>query len=399
MKKIFIIFALIIAVLFSNYANAWFTISPLKYEFEAKPWTSKKEKIRITNDDDKPITLYSSMETFMAWDVSWNPKFVKIEDQTDSQFSLSNWINVEDKNITLAPKETREVYFDLNIPKNAEPGWHYAAIFFYPWTPSWAQVAMVNRLWILILVNVEWNVKVEWKLDSFKIGNNNDNKDFIENTTFKDFPIIFETIFENLWNVHLKPNWKVTLIDQDWKTLENIWKERLLSTAWAYLWEKMVDYIPINDSFWNVLPKSKRKFDWVWEGFWYTILNDDGTKSVKFKNLTEYYADKASEKAQFLMPWQSINTRTVEKKITAKFELSYEWKDKIKKDFLDSKDFYITYEEKYVWINYIISWIVIIIIIWILYYFILVAPKNKSKKEEELRKKIIEEMNKNKTMN
>jgi hypothetical protein len=53
-------------------------------------------------------------------------------------------------------------------------------------------------------------------------------------------------------------------------------------------------------------------------------LNEDGTKSVKFKNLTEYYADKASEKAQYLMFWQAINTRKVSKKITAKFELAYE---------------------------------------------------------------------------
>jgi len=45
---------------------------------------------------------------------------------------------------------------------------------------------------------------------------------------------------------------------------------------------------------------------------------------VLFKNLEEYYADKASEKAQFLMFWESINTREVKKEITALFELSYE---------------------------------------------------------------------------
>jgi uncharacterized membrane protein len=44
------------------------------------------------------------------------------EDQLDTQLSLSNWIIVEDQNITLAPKETREINFTVQIPSNAEPG-------------------------------------------------------------------------------------------------------------------------------------------------------------------------------------------------------------------------------------------------------------------------------------
>lgn len=393
MKKLLLFIIAFILIIPS--VSASLSISPLKFEFDLNSKDTKKEIIKLTNSWDETITLYTSNEDFMAWDDTWTPKFVKPEDQTNTEYSLSNWIKVDDKNITLAPNETKEVTFSINVPKNAEPGWHYAAIFFSPWAPSWAQVAVIQRLWVLILVNIDWDVKIEWNMKSLKIWQKENNK-LNELKDFSSFPIIFETVFENLWNVHLKPTWKITLIDDSWETLKNIWKETISSPAWAYLWEKMVDYLPINDTLWNVLPKSERKFESNWEWFWYSVLNEDGTKSVKFKNLTDYYADKASEKAQFLMPWQSVNTRTVNKEITAKIELRYEWKDKKPKEFLEDRKINVKYEEKYIWLNYIVIFILLFLIIWIVLYFMIIAPKQKSKKEEELRRKIMEEMNKNK---
>ncbi|MEA3386865.1 MAG: hypothetical protein U9Q66_00195 [Patescibacteria group bacterium] len=52
------------------------------------------------------------------------------------------------------------------------------------------------------------------------------------------------------------------------------------------------------------------------------------------------------------MFWEQVHTRTVNKKITAKFTLSYEAKDLDKKEFNDTKDFYVTYDEKYIGVNY-----------------------------------------------
>lgn len=397
MKQFKLLLVLLISFLsLFAYSNTFaaLSISPLKYEFDIDSNSSKKETIKITNDSESAITIYSSQEDFTSWDDSWTPKFIKAEDQEDPTTTLANWIKVEDENVTLAPGETKEVNFTVNVPKNAEPGWHYAAIFFSPWVPNWSQqVAVVQRLWVLILVNVPWDVNIEWDLESFSIWKLDENQKIVEADNFVNFPISFQTLFKNAWNVHLKPTWKITLIDENWDILTSVWKEIVTSPAWAYIWEKMVDYIPVNDWGWNILPKSERRFISSWEWFWYSVLNEDWTKSVKFKTLSEYYADKASEKAQYLMFWQSINTRKVSKKITAKFELSYEWKDKEKKDFLETKDFKVTYEEKYVWLNYFVIWGWVALIILILIYFIVIAPKQRRKKEEELKRKILEEMN------
>lgn len=386
---------IILSFFIHHSAFAALSISPLKFEFEIEKSTTKKEKIKVTNNSDTAITLYTSKEDFISGDDNGTPKFVKAEDQTNPEFSLSNWVEIEDKNVTLAPKETKEVAISVSVPQTAEPGWHYAAVFFSPGSPSGAQVAVVQRLWVLLLVNVPGEVKIEWNLKNFKIGNLNEKKELTENENFTKLPITFQTIFENLGNVHIKPSWKITLIDEKGEVLKNIGKETLSSPAGAYLWEKMVDYLPINDTLWNVLPKSERKFQTTWEWFGYNVLNEDGTKAVKFKNLTDYYADKTSEEAKYLMFWETVKSKEVTKKITAKFELSYEGKDLVKKDFLENKDFYVTYEEKYVWINYILVWVLVVLMIAGVYYFVVLAPKQNARKEEELKRKILEEMNKN----
>lgn len=353
-----------------------------------------KDSIKVVNTSQEPLTLYSSKEDFIAWDDSGTPKFVPLEDQVNGEYSMSNWIVIEDQNITLAPGESREINFSINIPNNAEPGGHYAAIFFSPWVPGGSQVAVVQRLWVLILVNVPGDVKIAGDVTKFELGTK-EEKTFTPNTKFPTLPVVFQTTFENSGNIHLKPTGKITLVDEDGKTLKNVGKESLMSPSWAYLWERLVDYIPVNETLWNVLPKSSRKFETLWQGFGYSVLNDDGSKSVLFKDLTTYYKDNASEQAQFLMFWESIKSRKVEKKITAKFELSYASKDKNPKEFTQEKDFFVSYEEKYIGLNYYLLTLLLLLLIWGWYYGVKIYPEHKKQKEEALRKKILEEISKN----
>lgn len=398
MKKIYLLLIFILSfwVSLNVFADWWLSISPLRFEFEIAKWKTTQEKVRVTNSSNTTMTIYSSSEDFVSGDESWTPKFVSPLDNETWKYMLSSWITIEQWNITLAPNETQEVLFNINVPNNAEPGWHYAAIFFGPWAVWWAQVAVVQRLWVLILVNVSWEVKISWNVEWFETWKKDEKWTFTSNSKFDSLPITFKTTFENDWNTHLKPKWKITLRDDKWEILKNIWKETVSSPAWAYIWENMVDYLPINDTAWNVLPTSNRVFYNTWEWFWYSVLNDDWTRSVKFKTPEEYYKDKATEtrKSTFLMPWQQVKTKNVTKKITAEFELYYEWKDKVKKDFNDKKIFEVIYPEEYIWIN-IYFLLILLILAWgWIYYYYAILPKQKAKKEELMRQKIIDEMNK-----
>ncbi len=380
MSKTKLAMLLIASLSMAQSAFANLSISPLKYEFSVNPWETKLEIISITNNDPNPVTLYTSKEDFTAWDETWTPKFIKPKDKTTDEYSLSNWISLDTENVTLAKWETREVKF-------TEPGWHYWAVFFSPWAPSKAQVAVVQRLWVLVLVNVAWELKIDWKLSGFETWVK-DKSGFKAKNIFTDFPIAFETKFLNDWNVHIKPSWKITLTDESWNELKNVWKETIINDKWAFIWEKLVDYIPVNDVQWNVLPKSNRKFESLLQWFWYQELKEDGTKIVKFKDISDYYKDKKAESKQYVNFWETIRTRKTDKKITAKLEISYEWKDKVKKNFSDSKIITVSFEETYVGTSLLAISIVVILILGTFYYIRIYRPKAKEKLKKELMEEI-----------
>lgn len=384
-------FLVLISSPLSIFAAGWLSISPLKHELSLNPGQTQTVSIKVTNNEQTPVTIYTSREDFTTSDDTWTPKFIKPQDQTSDTFSLSNWINIENDNITLSPWETREIRAKVTVPANWEPGWHYWAVFFSMAWANKAQISVVQRYWVLMLVNVAWDIQINWWLNWFSIWQKDSKNIFTEKKDFNTFPILFGTKFKNDWNTHLKPTWKIELVDENWEILKNIWKETISNAQWAYMWEKMVDYIPVNDGNWNVLPKSERKFESNWEWFWYQVLNEDWTKSVKFKNLTEYYASKAAEKRAYLNFWESIHNRSVNKKIVANLTLNYEWKDNQKKEFKESKVFYVKYNEQYVWVNYFLVLLILLIIWGSVYYFVVVSPKQK----EKLKQQLLEEIQKN----
>ena len=69
-----------------------------------------------------------------------------------------------------------------------------------------------------------------------------------EKDTFKDFPITFQTIFENNWNIHLKPYWKIILTDEKWEILKDDGNKYYLrrfdifnNLNWEKLWKLFFD--------------------------------------------------------------------------------------------------------------------------------------------------------------
>ena len=160
--------ALFVSVSQFGYANL--SISPLKHEFTIEAGTEKSATILVTNNTDSPVTLYTSKEDFVAGDDTGTPTFIKPKDQVSENFSLSNWMKIENENITLAKGESREVRFTIKVPKNSEPGGHYGAIFFSPGVPKDSQVSVVQRLGVLVLINVPGDIEIRGELVGFQVG-------------------------------------------------------------------------------------------------------------------------------------------------------------------------------------------------------------------------------------
>ncbi|MDD3302683.1 MAG: hypothetical protein PHN31_03930 [Candidatus Gracilibacteria bacterium] len=209
-------------------------------------------------------------------------------------------------------------------------------------------------------------------------GNQNSNNN--QNTN-PDFSVDFSIDFSNKGNVHIKPTGKIEIVDENGNVLKKIGKESIKNENGAIIGNKVVDYIPINDEDGNVFPNENRIFNQCWKGFAYETLDDQGEKTIKYYNPNEYYSKDTDKNGGYLMPWQRICSRIVNKKLTAKIDIKYTDPTGKEVEFNSAKDFNISYEEKYIGLN----WYVIIpgILIFFIFFFIILFKRRKKEEKEE----------------
>ncbi len=194
----------------------------------------------------------------------------------------------------------------------------------------------------------------------------------------KEFWVKFEIPITNKGNSHLYPEWKIVLKDEDWKIIKKIWKKVIINKKWLVIWNKIVDYLPINNSDWDVFPKKKRIMQVEWKWFPYETYNEFWEKNIKYFSPWEYYTNKAMWWDIVLMPWEKIYSKLNNKIITANTEIFYideNWKKIITKK---ENKFPISYVEKYIWYNYYIlisAWI--IFLIFLLLFLLIFLNKRK----------------------
>lgn len=414
--------------LWNTYANINLTVSPIKYEIDTSTWSIITKTATLFNRSDQTHTIITWKSDFESTDNTWNPHFVRRSELVFSWQELASWIEIDTDSFVIWPWERKDITFTITIPDNATPGWHYWAVFFKnnnSEVSSWWQIAINVDYWVLLLVKVDWEIitkgdvediiitdknvgsgwwgwyssliiddcpiidltksRYDWKCidnffedDNIKDNVNELNLDEISKLELEDFNINFETLFINEWNTHLKPTWTIKLVDEDWNEIKWIWKEIIKNDEWAIIWEKIVDYLPINDNWGNVLPWTNRNFESEWRWFPYEWYDENWRKIIKYWTPEEYYTKKNIEERRFLMPWERENERINHEKINAYIDISYINKDGEAVEFNSAKEFYVDYKEKYIWLNpyvFIISWFIILII----FLLLLICRKKKIK--------------------
>ena len=129
----------------------------------------------------------------------------------------------------------KDIKFRINVPKDAEPGGHYAAIFATTQPPE-EDVGLGENTGVLLLVTVPGDIRENAELLEFSLASGK--------KVYNRPPVEFLVRIKNEGNVHFKPLGEITI------------------NGWAG--EKTA--VPANPKRGNVLPKSIRAFHPLWEG-------------------------------------------------------------------------------------------------------------------------------------
>lgn len=251
-----------------------------------------------------------------------------------------------------------------------DPTWN--PVFIYPDTcPLWD------------FTTSRYDKKCFWQTQPNLFSDNGVPKDLEEWLLFEDnFEVNFEFPIKNTWNTHIKPIWKIVLKDENW-VIKAIGREVIANDAGAIIDQKIVDYVPINDQWGNVLPWTKRIFESTWEWFPYKTFDDSWNPVVNYWTPSEYYTQRNKDDAGFLMFWERVSESRTHKDITAEIELIYYDEEWNPIEFNTSKTFTVQYIEQIVSINpYVVLGLLLfftalLLTFWAIRWWILLFKENR----------------------
>lgn len=196
--------------------------------------------IKIVNPNSFPLVVYATPVNFQASGEDGQGTFLPLIDEDVDATSLAGWFTVQSGEIVIPPEQSLDVPIVVNVPQNAAPGGHFAAILVGTKPPETAEVVALKTSQVvtsLFLVRVSGDVVEHGSIREFSIDK------ALQDTPDADFTLRFE----NDGTVHLQPQGDITIFN---------------------MWGKERGFIPINQksNYGNVLPNSIRKFSFHWSG-------------------------------------------------------------------------------------------------------------------------------------
>ena len=221
-------------------AGVSMSVSPTLFEMSAVPNQAWNSSVKVINNNRQILTVYANVVNFAPQGETGHGKFLPVfEDFTEGK-TLAEWITVSDEAYDIPPESSIAIPLTINVPEDASPGGHYAAIMIGTRPPESDKAFQVKTSQVvtsLFFVRVAGDVVEKGVVRTFRTTD-----------SFVDIPEVdFEIRFENKGNVHLQPQGEIVITN---------------------MWGKERGVVPINHQthFGNVLPESIREFNFMWKG-------------------------------------------------------------------------------------------------------------------------------------
>jgi hypothetical protein len=131
---------------------------PVSIRITLNPGDVYPGSITVINPNDFPLRIKTEKEN-LAGGAEGS---VELIGDKDIPYGLSAWVKFANDEVTLQPQERRQFDFVITIPKNAQPGGHYAALLFRGLTSTstvGSGAGISGRVGTILLVEISGDVK------------------------------------------------------------------------------------------------------------------------------------------------------------------------------------------------------------------------------------------------
>jgi hypothetical protein len=261
MARRIILFAMLLVFLSidSSFAQAEddslaLTVTPPLMKINMESGESLATALKVVNNNNQPLTVYAKVLDFTSQGnggVKFLPPPPSPVSDADKNTYLSQWITLNQDKVEVGPYQTALFPFNIEVPKDAQPGGHYAAILVGTNPPDkeekGAEVKVASYISSLLLVRIAGTVDEKGMIREFVFSNR----------LYRGGEGSFRVGFQNSGNVHLQPMGDIKVYDMFGKLKGDI----------------AVNNTDSNKDFGNVLPNSERVWDLKWPGDSFFLIN------------------------------------------------------------------------------------------------------------------------------
>lgn len=218
------------------------TITPPLIKNNINPGDVWQSSIKVVNNNSEATDVYVEVRDFKSGRESGTVEFLPPAAEGEDSHLLSSWIVIDNGPIKFEPYESKEITFIIDVPEDASPGGHYAAIMIGTKPPEGeAKGAVINISTLissLLLLNIGGDAVEEGKIREFSVPQ----------SIYSRPEVDFTVAFENTGNVHIQPKGDIKIYDMFGKSAGSMSLNR-------------------GSEFGNVLPGATRTWDdFHWQG-------------------------------------------------------------------------------------------------------------------------------------
>jgi hypothetical protein len=181
-----------------------FSINPAIIDIGAEGQSSSQHTFTIQSTSPDPIPVIVEAKSLLPIDTI-------LDQSRRSEFDASSWISIDENSFILEPNKPQVVTFTLEVPKNANPGGHYATINITPLNVQNAaapneSTKIIPQIGTTVLITVPGNVIERAELDTANLLPERITKGKQTSLSFK---------VRNTGNVHLLVGPKLSIYKGD----------------------------------------------------------------------------------------------------------------------------------------------------------------------------------------
>ncbi|MFH1536225.1 MAG: hypothetical protein ABIC96_04130 [Patescibacteria group bacterium] len=191
-------------------AQRTITISPSTIKQNLDPGQTIIGTIGITNGSLTPINFKTSIQDYAVFDTNGTPNLLP-SNYPDKKHSASSWLIITPDTFAVLPHEKGILNYYLQVPLDARPGGHYAAVTFTPYDKASSESGAIvqERIAALFYISINGEIEEQARVNIFSTDQ-----------FFEYGPIQIKTQIKNLGDLHIVPEGKIIISDLLGRTIQ-----------------------------------------------------------------------------------------------------------------------------------------------------------------------------------